>query len=272
MAQATTPPSTTLPLTQRLLQRAHSPTTAASLYTDKIKQKPLLLRPTAAPTPTSSDARTHRQHIRKLKEESTRKRKRKPQPLSAKEKRTLGVYDIAKEEQKWEIYEGLWKMWCGYMREILNIRPRANAEAGKEDAQMKARSVYITPAAAGPILASADYHGAKMTCVRSKCAGRVGVEGIVVRDTKFTFVVVTKKNELKVLPKEGSIFKFEVPLGEEEGEGTAVDGGDGPAAEGGDGRLEKDRNLVFELHGEQFKRSAIDRANKKFKMHIPPDL
>lgn len=260
---AATLSSTTLPFTQRLLQRAHSPTTAASLYTDKIKQKPLLLRPTSASTTNTSDARTHRQHVRKLKEDSTRKRKRKPHPLSAKEKRTLGVYDIPKEERKWEIYEGMWKMWCGYMREILNIRPKASAD-GKTDATVKARPIYITPAAAGPVLASADFHGAKITCVRSKCAGRVGVEGIVVRDTKYTFVVVTKGNEVKVLPKEGSLFKFEVPVSEE--------GGDGDATEPENGVLKQERNLVFELHGEQFKNRAVDRANKKFKMHIPPDL
>jgi ribonuclease P protein subunit POP4 len=267
MAHTSTSSSAPIPLSQRLLQRAHSPSTAASLYIDKIKQKPLLLRPTAKPTWTSSDARTHRQHVRRLKEDVTRKRKRKPYPLSAKEKRRLGVYDIPKEERKWEIYEGLWKMWCGYMREILNIRPKTSDEIGKEDAQAKARPVYITPAAAGPMLASADFHGAKITCVRSKCAGRVGVAGIVVRDTKFTFVVVTKGNEIKVLPKEGSIFRFAVPVAEEEDNGN--EDAAGKTFNEGSGR---ERSLVFELHGEQFKNRSVDRANKKFKMHIPPGL
>jgi ribonuclease P protein subunit POP4 len=34
----------------------------------------------------------------------------------------------------------------------------------------------------------------------------------------------------------------------------------------------KKRPLVFELHGHQFESRAPDRANKKFKMHIDPDL
>jgi len=135
--------------------------------------------------------------------------------------------------------------------------------------------MYVTPASAGPILASADFHGAKITCVRSKCAGRVGTEGIVVRDTKFTFVVVNKRNEVKVVPKEGAVFRFEVPLIEDErvddetsGVGQEGNGGKGEI----DHKEEARKKLVFELYGEQFKNRAVDRANKKFKMHIPPDL
>ena len=30
--------------------------------------------------------------------------------------------------------------------------------------------------------------------------------------------------------------------------------------------------LLFELHGSQFENRAPDRANRKFKMHIDPDL
>ena len=32
------------------------------------------------------------------------------------------------------------------------------------------------------------------------------------------------------------------------------------------------KNLVFELHGDQFRYRAVDRANKKFKTHFLPDL
>lgn len=267
----TTPPTKT-PLTQRLLQRAHSRTISASLYADKIHQKPLLLRPSTTPIP-STNARTHRQHIRALAEEKGRKRKRKPAPLSAKEKRTLGVYEIPKEERKYAIYEGLWRMWCAYIREILGITPTASS-GGEAN---KPRTTYVTPASAGPMLASADFHGAKITCVRSRCAGRVGMEGIVVRDTKFTFVIVNKSNEVKTVPKEGAVFRFEVPLADAEVKGDA--GGEMDVQQQADdvkngvnGEEGTKGKLVFELHGEQFKNRAVDRANKKFKMHIPPDL
>jgi ribonuclease P protein subunit POP4 len=56
---------------------------------------------------------------------------------------------------------------------------------------------YVDPRNAGPLLTSADYHGALVEVVRSRCVSRVGVRGIVVRDTKSTFEIVTPKNQLK---------------------------------------------------------------------------
>lgn len=56
---------------------------------------------------------------------------------------------------------------------------------------------YLTAQSAGSKLASADYHGAKIMVVRSRCTSLVGLAGIVVRDTKFTFQIITQKDELK---------------------------------------------------------------------------
>ncbi len=58
------------------------------------------------------------------------------------------------------------------------------------------------------------------------------------------------------IPKKDTIFRFEVPVSEEEEEGTSS-----PE------EIIKSRKkpLVFELHGNQFEMRAADRANKKFK-------
>jgi ribonuclease P protein subunit POP4 len=69
------------------------------------------------------------------------------------------------------------------MQEILDVKAGAHS--------------YVSPASHGSKLVSADYHGAEVEVVRSRCAGRVGAKGIVVRDTKFTFVIVTEKDEMK---------------------------------------------------------------------------
>lgn len=114
-------------------------------------------------------------------------------------------------------------------------------------------------------LVSADFHGAELEVVRSRCVSRVGVRGIVVRDSKFVFQVITRRNELKIVPKEHTVFRFEVPPpGSLE---AAVDSGTSKE-EGVSGK----KNLVFELHGDQFQHRAVDRANKKFKTHFLPDL
>ena len=168
-------------IAQRLLQRAHSPDTASAIFTDKLLHKSLHLGPTSS-DPSSQNARSQRR-LARLHKESKSKKKRKVKPLSAKEKRVLGVYDLPNDARRYEIYEPLHNMWLGYMWEILGM------DAGK--------GAFVTPQNKGSILASADYHGAVISVARSRCASHVGLSGIVVRDTKFTLQLVTKRNELK---------------------------------------------------------------------------
>ena len=115
------------------------------------------------------------------------------------------------------------------------------------------------PGSADPILVSADYHGALLEVVRSRCVSRIGLKGIVVKDTKFTFEIVTKHDVVKRVPKEHTVFRFEIP--------TNANGG-GHGIETGDAK----KPLIFELHGSQFESRAPDRANKKVKPHFDPDL
>ena len=229
-------------IAETLLQRAHTPETAEGILRERVKQRPLLLRPTS-PDP-NLNARSKRQYER-LQKAKARRRSNKPKPLSAKQKRALCIYEIPKEQQKYAIYEPLHRMWCGYMREILGLSD------GKR--------TYVDTSSAGPMLVSADYHGALVEVVRSRCVSRVGLRGIVVKDTKFTLEIVTEKDVLKSVPKEHTVFRFEIPF-------------EDPTA-GSEGMEEGARKpLVFELHGSQFESRAPDRANRKFKMHLDPDL
>lgn len=184
------------------------------------------------------------------------------------------------------------------MREILGLK---EGERG-----------YVTAGEKGSVLASADYHGAELEVVRSRCVGRVGTKGIVLRDTKFTFEVITMGNVLKgtfrgialqvfetetdvkvVIPKEHTIFRFEIPQLKEviENEGNfkeqeslknaqpprenymdagpkaiAVDEATRVAFMGKE-KVVPDpcASLIFELHGDQFRNRATDRATKRFK-------
>lgn len=220
-----------------LLSRAHSPPTATRILAEKIDKRPLHLKATSS-TPSARETR----HLARLDKQRLR-RKLKPAPLSARTKRALGIYDIPAAEQDYALYEPLHRMWVAYIHEVLGptCMPVTGATAAK--------------------LVSADFHGAKVQVVRSRCVGRVGVGGIVVRDERGVFVVVVKGGGVKVLPKEHTVFRFEVP------QPGVEDGGDAE----GEG-AEKKKNLVFELHGDQFQHRAVDRANKKFKPHHLPDL
>ncbi|KAF2725673.1 RNase P/MRP, p29 subunit [Polychaeton citri CBS 116435] len=228
-----------------LLKRAHTPDTAEEIFRERVKLRPLLLRP-SSPDP-ALNARSKRQHDR-LKKQQAQRRCNKPKPLSAKRKRILGIYDIPKEQQKWSIYEPLHEMWCRYIRDVLGM--------GQGDSET--RKTWIDGTSAGPVLASADYHGALLEVVRSRCAGRVGLRGIIVKDTKYTFEIVTRRDELKTVPKEYTVFRFEVPF--------AV------SSKQTEQQSEPPKPFCFEIHGSSFEVRAPDRANKKFKMHHNPDL
>lgn len=146
------------------------------------------------------------------------------------------------------------------------------------------------------------------TARRSKNASLVGVSGIVVQETENTFKVVTRNNKLKgaclplfcmcvcpsripsfyftVLPKQGSVFAFAVPLYSTESEssrsasgapaatGSGTNSGtndrEADADAGGDGTREMRTvldgpHIEFELYGNQFCFRAADRAGRKFK-------
>ncbi|PGG95267.1 hypothetical protein AJ79_10156 [Helicocarpus griseus UAMH5409] len=219
-------------IAQQLLSRAYSPDTASELFTEKVKQKPLFLHPTSS---TPADNRSRRR-LHRLRKKEYFLRKQKPKPLSAREKRTSGIYDLSKEEIRYGIFKGLHNMWVEYMHDVLDMKRNSSQN-------------YINPLVHGSQLASADFHGAELEIVRSRCVSRVGVKGIVVRDSKFTFVVVTEKDEVKTIPKEHTVFRFEIPP---------------PRSENTETNVNK-KNLTFELHGSQFENRSVDRANKKFK-------
>ena len=103
---------------ESLLKRAHSPETAETIHRERVKQRPLLLRPTS-PDP-NLNARSKRQYER-LQNAKAKRRSNKPKPLSAKQKRALCLFEIPKEQQKHAIYEGLHRMWCDYVRDILGL-------------------------------------------------------------------------------------------------------------------------------------------------------
>ncbi|KAI7230731.1 RNase P/MRP, p29 subunit [Hortaea werneckii] len=237
-------------IAEALLKRAHSPDQANTIFRERVKQRPLLLRPTS-PDP-DLDARSKRQSLRHQKAKSQRS-STKPKPLSAKQKRRLGLYDIPASQRKYAIYAPLHRMWCAYIREILGL--------GRDG-----KRTFVDANSAGPVLVSADYHGALLEVTRSRCLSRVGTKGIVVKDTKFTFEVVTMRDEMKVLPKEHTVFRFEVPF--EDGEEEKTGEGDGVVKN----EDEKRKPLVFEIQGGQFENRAPDRANKKFRAHFDPDL
>ncbi|KAI9731355.1 MAG: hypothetical protein M1834_005260 [Cirrosporium novae-zelandiae] len=252
----------------QLLARAHPLSRATEIFTDRIQHRKLLLGASSPPPP---DNRAKRRRLRALKK-AHYKAHRTPAPLSAHEKRTLGLHDLSREKlwtstdkediiQREEVLRKLRGLWVGYMQEILEL-------------DLASLETFVSAQAHGSKLASADFHGAELTVVRSRCVGRVGIKGTVVRDGKFAFVIVgneitTGKGRVWTIPKEHTVFRFEVPLPNSESSS------DSTLNEHCDPHMihhKKLKSFIFELHGEQFKNRPPDRANKKFKWRNMPYL
>jgi ribonuclease P protein subunit POP4 len=232
---------------RELLHRGLSPDVADSIQND-IRHRPLLLRPTTIED-QPQDAREARRRQRENKAAAQARRKRKPAVLNAKQKRALGIYDIPEEQRKWDIFWPLHQLWLGYIRDVLGVQ--------RSDGSVQT----VTKDYAGSTLTNADLHGAMLEVVRCRSVGRVGIKGIVAKETKGTFEIITKNNQLKgmirkfveirkliviAVPKEFTTFRLEIPL-------------------------EHEDNLVFEILGDQFVARPAERATKKFKIKIPKD-
>ena len=172
----------------KLLSRSHPQELAERLFKERVVERPLILRPTEI-----NNARSERRRKREEKAAAQKRKSRKPKPLSAKQKRALCIYDIPREQQKYAIYEPLHEMWCSYIREVLGI----SAESSNASAARENQGTNLSLQVAGPKLVSADFHGALLEVTRSRCVSRVGVKGIVVKDTKFTFELISPTNMLK---------------------------------------------------------------------------
>lgn len=212
-------------LTQELLARGHSPDSVKRIYNDKIQHRTLHLRQ-SSPPPAVLNARTARRKARQLVKD---KQKHRPRPLSSRQRRALGLHDIPKQGQRYEVFEPLNKLWQGYARELL----------GNE--------IYTGGSGAAAKLSSAELHGAEAEVVRSGCPGRVGIKGIIIRDRKFVFELITKTRGVKTIPKEGTTFRIEVqdPNGDENA-----------------------TPFAFDVLGDQLMIRSADRANRKFKQHF----
>ncbi len=100
-------------------------------------------------------------------------------------------------ECRYEVYKGLNRLWRGYVREVLGLGGRNPSARDRDEGRGEAKAKQISAQHHGAVLASLDFHGAELEVVRCGCVGRVGTKGVVVRDTKFTFVVVTERDVVR---------------------------------------------------------------------------
>ncbi|CAR30498.1 RNase P/RNase MRP complex subunit [Lachancea thermotolerans CBS 6340] len=132
------------------------------------------------------------------------------------------------------------ELWVNYMREILNI----------PDDVPSASKLNINGTNALLKLSMADYNGCMITVTKSRNENLRGIKGIVIWDSQKDFILLCRGelvDEIKCVPKMGTIFAFEIPVN-------------------------KDEALQYTILGDRFKYRSSDRAGRKFKSRRCDDM
>ncbi|XP_042054218.1 ribonuclease P protein subunit p29-like isoform X1 [Salvia splendens] len=114
--------------------------------------------------------------------------KRSIKHMSLKQHKSIGTFDLPKAFHNFDIFKAMHEKWKSYIQKLLKI-------AGREQLAQCFLNV--------------DLHGAIILVVQCKTAAYVGLHGIMVRETKETFGIVTQDSKFEVVPKKLSVFMLE---------------------------------------------------------------
>ncbi|XP_032417378.1 ribonuclease P protein subunit p29 [Xiphophorus hellerii] len=154
----------------------------------------------------------------------TRNRK-KAKGLNAQQKRMMKVFHIKPQHQRYELFLPLHQLWRQYVVDLCGgLKPTVNPQIVQQK------------------LLKADLHGAIITVVRSKCPSYVGTTGILMQEFKHVFKIITKEDQVKVIPKRNSVFSVELD------------------------------NFVSHIYGSKMEFRASERSAKKLKVKGTIDL
>lgn len=168
----------------------------------------------------------HKAVVLEYRKQKTKKAQpKKSKGLTARQRREMKLFQIKPEHQKYQLFLPLHKLWKQYVVDLCNgLKSNSNPQMIQQK------------------LLKADFHGAIMTVVRSKCPSYVGTTGILVQELKHVFKFITKEDRLKVIPKRNSVFAVEI------------------------------KGFVSHIYGSKFELRSSERSAKKFKLKGTIDL
>jgi len=127
--------------------------------------------------------------------------------LTAREKRDLKLAKIDKNGGlKYANFKKLHFLWRDYMNEIIDFDKIE--KSSEEKIQNQNRIPAILDENLQLKICRADLHGSNIKVTKAKNSCLVGLQGIVVMETRHTFQIIDKKNVVKNLPKDGTSFTF----------------------------------------------------------------
>ncbi|CAG0894701.1 unnamed protein product [Darwinula stevensoni] len=121
--------------------------------------------------------------------------------LSARERRRLGIHRLDAKNRRFSEFLPLHRLWQGYMREFLGLE--GLKQQGWECKHWEGPHARLLTK-----LCRADYHGCLLKVTASRCPSLIGICGIVVKETRNSFLIMERSNTIKTLLKDGSHFGF----------------------------------------------------------------
>ncbi|TFK21488.1 hypothetical protein FA15DRAFT_758702 [Coprinopsis marcescibilis] len=254
-----------------------------ALYNNRVKGRQILLENPAR------ESRLKKETERKKQERKKEKQQRKLGLIGKRKREERGLWKFDNKSIKFASLLPLHHLWLGYMSELLGLpQPPSGAVNKGSVAKMAPSSANMHPK-----LLKADFHGAFLTVKKAKNPCLIGLEGIIIHETENAFKVITEKDQVKLLPKQNSIFTFATPVFSTLpatfrhgmpyptptlGPQSLSDPPDATfttkeaAPSKGPGLVPSQSETVravphlqFELYGNQFRFRSTERAGKKFK-------
>ena len=103
------------------------------------------------------------------------------------------IKNLKKEKMEYTSLLSMNQLWKEYITELMNNSNNDDAILNK--------------------MLKADLHGAILTVINSTNKNNIGINGIVIFESKRTFNLLNKKNEIKTILKNGSVFEIEINNG-----------------------------------------------------------
>jgi len=122
----------------------------------------------------------------------------------------------------------------------------------------------ISPGSIQAKLVKADFTGINLLITSSRNPSLIGIKGIVIEETASTFRLVTMSDKVKVVPKDGTMFRISFPAYSPRPVMERVDGEVSDPVDIGD-HIERSPQIQVNLLGSAFGFRSGDRAGKKFR-------
>lgn len=127
--------------------------------------------------------------LAKHKNKQNKKRRCKGKLLSSRKRMQLGLRKIGcKNDMKYVDLLPLNQLWLKYMQQVLGTKFFFNIPKDPIDPNWETVNQQLI---------KADFHGAEIAVLASKCPSLVGLSGIVIQDTKNTFRICGKDNIIR---------------------------------------------------------------------------